>query len=118
MMHLRLSFRTINPPIHAIMMRGQACMTMTMSDCHAGLELFFIDAPGAAAGGGPTWGASSAFFTFGKEEERERAAAVLTGQPALGSSLPGGRRAAAAAGSILEACFGPWFASFCVSVVA
>lgn len=89
-----------------------------MSICHAGLELFFIDAPGAAAGGGPTWGASSAFFTFGKEEERERAAAVLTGQPALGSSLPGGRRAAAAAGSILEACFGPWFASFCISKVA
>ena len=69
---------------------------------HAGLELFFVDAPGAAAGGGPTWGAPSAFFAFGSEEERERAAAVLTGQPALGSSLPGGRSAAAAAGSILE----------------
>ena len=70
--------------------------------CHAGLELFFIDALGAAAGNGPTWAAPSAFFAFGSEEERERAAAVLTGQAALGSSLPGGRLAAAAAGSILE----------------
>ncbi len=69
----------------------------------AGLELFFIDAPGAAAGGGPTWDAPSAFFVFASEEERERAAAALTGQPLLGSSLPGGRGAAAAAGSILEA---------------
>ena len=70
--------------------------------CHAGLELFFIDAVGAAAGNGPTWAAPSAFFAFGSEEERDRAAAVLTGQAALGSSLPGGRSAAAAAGSILE----------------
>jgi len=69
----------------------------------AGLELFFIDAPGAAAGGGPTWDAPSAFFVFATEAERERAAAALTGQPLLGSSLPGGRGAAAAAGSILEA---------------
>lgn len=69
----------------------------------AGLELFFIDAPGAAAGGGPTWDAPSAFFAFATEAERERAAAALTGQPLLGSSLPGGRGAAAAAGSILEA---------------
>ena len=66
------------------------------------MELFFIDALGAAAGGGPTWAAPSAFFAFGGEEERERAAAVLTGQAALGGSLPGGRSAAAAAGSILE----------------
>lgn len=70
--------------------------------CHAGLELFFIDALGAAAGNGPTWAAPSAFFAFGSEEERARAATALTGQAALGSSLPGGRSSAAAAGSILE----------------
>ena len=81
--------------------------------CHAGLELFFIDALGAAAGNGPTWAAPSAFFAFGSEEERERAAAVLTGQAALGSSLPGGRSAAAAAGSILEVPLPPGGNLFC-----
>lgn len=80
-------------------------MTLLGMSCHAGLELFFIDALGAAAGNGPTWAAPSAFFAFGSEEERERANAVLTVQAALGSSLPGGRSAAAAAGSILEVPF-------------
>ena len=78
------------------------CYSTLACPCLAGLELFFIDAVGAAASNGPTWAAPSAFFAFGSEEERERAAAVLTGQAALGSSLPGGRSAAAAAGSTLE----------------
>ncbi|DBA77988.1 hypothetical protein WJX77_012160 [Trebouxia sp. C0004] len=63
-----------------------------------GLELFFIEAEG-----GPQWGAPSAFFAFLNTVEASRAGKVMLAQPCLGGALPGGRSAAAAAGSILEA---------------
>ena len=65
----------------------------------AGLELFFIK-----GGGGPQWGAPSAFFAFLNSVEASRAGKVMLAQPCLGEALPGGRSAAAAAGSILEVC--------------
>ncbi len=64
-----------------------------------GLELFFIE-----GGGGPQWGAPSAFFAFLNSVEASRAGKVMLAQPCLGEALPGGRSAAAAAGSILEVC--------------
>ncbi len=63
----------------------------------AGLELFFIEGEG-----GPQWGAPSAFFAFLNSVEASRAGKVMLAQPCLGEALPGGRSAAAAAGSILE----------------
>ena len=63
----------------------------------AGLEMFFID-----GGEGPQWAAPSAFFAFPNTVEANKAAQAMLGQPRLGEALPGGRSAAAAAGSILE----------------
>ena len=65
----------------------------------AGLELFFIEGEG-----GLQWGAPSAFFAFLNSVEASRAGKVMLAQPCLGEALPGGRAAAAAAGSILEVC--------------
>ncbi len=63
----------------------------------AGLEIFFIDAGGVKLATGP-----SVFFTFGSELERDDVAAVIADQPSIGATLPGGRAAASACGSILE----------------
>lgn len=67
-----------------------------------GLELFFLDHP-AGGGGGGGWGTPSAFFELGSPEARELAISKLRGQAVLGSGLPGGRPAAVACASILEA---------------
>ena len=68
-----------------------------MHGVHAGLEIFFIDAGGGGSATGP-----SVFFTFGSELERDDVASVIADQPSIGASLPGGRAAASACGSILE----------------
>ena len=90
-----------------------------------GLELFFIfdsssvstssdtistggggggtDSSGRSLVKGPVWGSSSAFFAFHSTEERDGVREALTAQLSLGTALPGGREAAAAAGSVLEA---------------
>ncbi|KAK9828528.1 hypothetical protein WJX72_000603 [[Myrmecia] bisecta] len=77
-----------------------ACCTRRSALRPIGLELFFMQ---AAGDGGPTWGAPSAFFAFESEEEQQHAATVIRAQAALGCGLPGGRQAAAACDSILEA---------------
>ena len=59
--------------------------------------MFFIDGGGAAQ-----WGAPSAFFAFPNTVEANKAAQAILAQPCLGEALPGGKSAAAAAGSILE----------------
>ena len=59
--------------------------------------MFFID-----GGGGAQWGAPSAFFAFPNTVEANKAAQAILAQPCLGEALPGGKSAAAAAGSILE----------------
>ena len=76
-----------------------------------GLEIFFVDAPqdglSASPSGaqGPSWGAASAFFAFKSTKARDRVIAAISQQPVVGTALPGGRTAAAACGSILEASF-------------
>ena len=66
----------------------------------AGLEVFFIE-----GGGEAQWGAPSAFFAFPNTVEANKAAQAILAQPCLGEALPGGKSAAAAAGSVLEVTF-------------
>ena len=93
--------------LHRWMRKRQTCMRLCFLHKQlwwkpilpAGLELFFIE-----GGGGPQWGAPSAFFAFPNSVEASKAGKMMLAQPCLGEALPGGRAAAAAAGSILEVC--------------